>query len=592
MKNRFRNDTFKEAFSAVSSSCSKLFYERNPVIFFAGLTIVLALSFLLYAILGSMLPQAITRVTTAIVFFLSFIIFLAYTDDNFQILSSKIGLSLLRWHYRSPSRPAFTRLAIVFITFLVLTAGYIIYFSEANYLHICLILVVSFCVGEYLTLGTLLDRPASIIVRWHLPTFVMCNIFVPIVSLVILLVLTYDLDLTMVSFGGLGLGVSLASLLFSYRQAVTHARDVYLADSYDDSDISRVSKMKSGNRVQRKLARHILVCLKAGNIACATALSAPLNLSMPTHRSRNRIYYEINCKLDYRLKRYEKAVALATIGQEYLSRKGERPSLGLINVEARSLFALGRVEDARSKLEKAVKRYPHYPYFWLSLATIHWHIDKLDEAEDMNDQVLKIDSNCPLALRNKALFLTERLVLQHRENPGTLRKNLSTPVGYIEKAKQVSEDRYNSVAPTITDTFGYIEVLRGNYKKGIGYLLDALLTESHNDSRFHLALVFMIGAPTYLRAEYQFRRILSNLAINRQNRIYKLAQKNLENRIKVARLRSTVFNENVLFHPFLKDKDFPPEAIVKTPDELSEICEFQQKKILSHNLLAFYQSKA
>lgn len=590
MTKKSLREAFQEMLSTASSSWSEVFSDRNSIKLFAGFALVFILSFLLYTLLANILPQAITKLVTSIAFLFLFIMFLACTNNNFQVLLLKIGVALSSLYHSNFLGPAFIKLTVVFITSFLLTGGYVIYISEPAFSSTFLTLAVAFLIGIYLGLGVSLDRPVTRLARWHLPTLAICNVVLPIGLFASVLVALRNLDLGIYSIGGIVVGISISGFFRLYRQLASHAREAYMIDSYDDSHIDRVGRIKFASRIQRDLAKSILLSLRSGNMARALMLSVPYKLSALTRGRKNEAYYEINCKLNDRLRRHRKAMKVARIGEDFLRKEGERSSLDLINMQALSLFKYGRIKEARLKLEEAIKKHPHHPYFWLNLALICWHMDKLDEAEDMNNRVLEIDGRCPLALRNKALFLSEKLVLEHRENEGIPSQSLSPVIRYIDMAKRVSEDRYHYVVPAIIDTLGYVELLRGNYRKAARYFLDAVLKESHNDSRLHLALLFMIGASTYLRAEYHLKKVLFDLVINKKNKIYKLALKNLENRIQEARARSIVFKKNIVFYGFLRDEDIPELAVAKTADELSEVSEFQPGELFDPNLTFLYRS--
>ncbi|HET8548534.1 MAG TPA: tetratricopeptide repeat protein [Bryobacteraceae bacterium] len=140
---------------------------------------------------------------------------------------------------------------------------------------------------------------------------------------------------------------------------------------------------------------------------------------------------------------------------------------------------LGEVQFTNGDAQKAVESFnkareidPKLVNAWLGLALVHESKGEQQKARAMYEQVLKLQSDNPIALNNLAYQLAES---------GT---DLDQALALAQKAKQKSPTN-----PNITDTLGWVYIKKNLHDSAIGLYRELIRTNPQNATfQYHLAM--------------------------------------------------------------------------------------------------------
>lgn len=306
---------------------------------------------------------------------------------------------------------------------------------------------------------------------------------------------------------------------------------------------------------------------------------------------KSREYYKLKCKYYYYISNPKRMDECLKYGQLIISRFNQRESQTLLAMQSMYHLNNGSYIEASNVLRKALHNWPENPYLWLELSKVYWHADDLDKATECADNVLQIAPTCPMAKGYRAKFNCERLINQYRENDlSLLRIQLSEVSKQLNDAHSSWQTlQYRWPPPILTSSWGLIKLIEGNYEEAMSCLYYGAFAHSrrsHIDSLYLLGLAYLIGDITqrYMRSEFFFSKIMYSMKGERSNKYVKLANKNLKMRINAARPQ-IVFNENIIYYPFLRDPDIPEAAIANKAD--SERLIGIRKELLLKNSQSF-----
>jgi hypothetical protein len=147
---------------------------------------------------------------------------------------------------------------------------------------------------------------------------------------------------------------------------------------------------------------------------------------------------------------------------------------------------------------------------------------------------------------------------------------VASRIGEVEDLIKGIKVRPGKPEISLAHVEGLVALLKLDYRTAIRYFAASMLAEAHNGSRFHLALVHMVGTRTYYRAEYQLRQILRDLSSTDENhRFHRLVRHNLA-RIETAREDGMMFNEDLIFYHLHKDLVPRRATVVEQPAGVAE----------------------
>jgi len=269
-------------------------------------------------------------------------------------------------------------------------------------------------------------------------------------------------------------------------------------------------------------------------------------------------------------------------GISFIRKSGEQESQTLATLQALFLIKCGKYDEAEEALINALSKWRENPHLWLHLSHVYWQKGNLNKAMECNNSVLNIDPNCPLSLSYKVQYGCEEILLHYRPNSSRIENEVLRVSEDLLTAFSEARKRFSNVSlpPVLFNAVGLFALLRGDFIKAIDFFEYGALTHSHSDSLLYLGLISQIGEPLYIRSEYFLTRILSALNVNQSNRVYKIAQKNLEKEIN--------FNEKIVWYPFFEDDDIPVEAVIKGTEELDRVINLKRKKIFRLDGWLFY----
>jgi len=367
-----------------------------------------------------------------------------------------------------------------------------------------------------------------------------------IMPIAVFLIVSSYLKLPAVGLFTFGLFFFIVSVTFSVREDTSWYRDV----SMRDEDV----------KVNSTYLRLVFNLYKHGRLILAVFL---FNFYELFRRWRkNKDYYKIKCGIYYRLHRYER---IGTMVDSALRRVGFSPTL--VNFKTLSLAHRGEVSTALAELKNGLKKSPDNTHLMVSLGYVYWQNNQIDEALNIVRKALDIHPNCPLALRSEAHYLCDEALLRYRKHPVQFQHNLDLARERIEKAWEIKGKGF----VIIDHVLGYVHLLRGEYAKAADIFSKCIIKGSHNGSRLHLALIFMIGSSTCYRAEYHLRRAWYDLIAKiarrqgtRRHRFFKLVTKNLTRVRRIIQEKGRiVFNENIIFYHLAEDPVLPEQAVTR-----------------------------
>ena len=172
-----------------------------------------------------------------------------------------------------------------------------------------------------------------------------------------------------------------------------------------------------------------------------------------------------------RLRAYQGQTLLA-LGRTDEARKAYEAALGLAPEDAPSQLALasldaagGRLQQARSRVEKMRQTSPNYPPVWLVAGDLALRSGEQASALESYRHALDLDPDNVQALNNVADLLTE-----HAGRP-------DEALQYALRAKELSPD-----LPVVQHTLGWILCKRGMWQAGVPHL-ESAVSSSRNRRR-------------------------------------------------------------------------------------------------------------
>ena len=304
----------------------------------------------------------------------------------------------------------------------------------------------------------------------------------------------------------------------------------------------------------------------------------------------SREYFNVRAQLFYNwddLVGLEKSIKN---GISFMMRSAEQESQSLTSLQALFLIKSGRYDEAEEALINALNKWRENPHMWLHLSHVYWQKGNLTKAMECNNFVLNIDPACPLSLSYKVQYGCEEILQHHRPNSSRIEYEVLRVSEDLLTAFSEARKRFFNVwlPPVLFNAAGLFALLRGDFIKAIEFFEYGALTHSHSDSLLYLGLISQIGEPLYLRSEYFLTKILCALNANQSNRVYKIAQKNLEKRIVKAKKKEINFNEKIVWYPFFEDDDIPIAAVIESTEEFDRVINLKRKKIFRLDGWSFY----
>lgn len=220
-----------------------------------------------------------------------------------------------------------------------------------------------------------------------------------------------------------------------------------------------------------------------------------------------RAVCKLKCRVLYRLGRFKSVVRLAQEGNAPVEIAGWHPSDVLISYEAMALFKLNRVVEAFAALSRS-KNCNSNGYLLLNRSFLSWQCGFDRQSRRLNNQVRKIDEKCPLALRNEAYALIERVAVQVRRRRRRDNHALSEAYALLIAAAEEALERVGYIPAACLHAMGTLCAVRGEYGSARRLFSQGIRLEDHAMCRLGLAVLAMCESERLRRAEYKLRKVL------------------------------------------------------------------------------------
>ncbi len=285
--------------------------------------------------------------------------------------------------------------------------------------------------------------------------------------------------------------------------------------------------------------------IRKGNIWGPTIL-------LKINKLLNNYYYKlseknkckIRCRILFRRRKFDRVLKEA---KSFLN-KGNNSDV-LTSLIGLSLIELGRREEAMDHILKAhnsiLRERPRKPsaYFPFYLGYLFWQEKKIAEAIRYNEMALSIDPECPMALRNKALYISEIARNEYITNNSMIDAKLllNNALRVIQKADSSTDD-YSFAS--IKGTEAYIYLLLKDFDKAKEILEKTAAFDI--PSRIFLAILHMRKTEIYKTSQCYIRKALYMTHKNKWNMNYQFASHLLD--IIVKSVGKYSYNDDIVYY--------------------------------------------